>query len=103
METQHAPDWIEASTMLREAMEQYRDQHYYPSLPRVVDDLIDYIEQYSGKWLNEKTVKRDMGNRSDSKKLYRIPDWRVRIYAKWLYEKVGKERNWIATWLDSTA
>ena len=103
METQHTPDWIEASAMLREAMEQYQDQHYYPSLPKVIDDLIDYIEEYSGKWLNEKTVKRDVGNRSDSKKLYRIPDWRVKIYTKWLYEKVGKERNWIVTWLDSTA
>lgn len=102
METQHAPDWIEASTMLRDAMEQYQDQHYYTSLPRVIDDVIDYIEEFSGKWLNEKTVKRDVGNRPDSTKLYRIPDWRVRIYAKWLYEKAGKDRHWIASWLDST-
>ena len=103
METQHAPDWVEASSMLRDAMEQYQDQHYYASLPRVIDDVIDYIEEYSGKWLNEKTVKRDVGNRPDKKKFYRIPDWRVRIYAKWLYEKAGKDRHWIAAWLDSTA
>lgn len=49
MDTQHAPDWVEASGMLRDAMEQYQDQHYYASLPRVIDDVIDYIEEFSGK------------------------------------------------------
>jgi len=34
MEAQHAPDWIVASAMLREAMEQYQDQHYYPSFAK---------------------------------------------------------------------
>ena len=69
----------------------------------VVDGIIDYIEHHSRKWLSEKTVKREIGNRNDSKKLYPIPDWRVKIYAKWLHEKVGKDREWIAKWLEYTA
>lgn len=103
MQNSHAPDWIAASAMLREAMELYRDQHYYTSLPRVVDDLIDYIEKHSGKWLSEKTIRRDSRNTPDSKTVYQIPDWRVRLYAKWLYEEVGKDREWLAAWLEHTA
>jgi tetratricopeptide (TPR) repeat protein len=103
MNIQHAPNWIGASTMLREAMEQYQNQHHYSSLPQVVDDLITYIEHHSGKWLSEMTIKRDAGNRDDSKRFNRIPDWRVKIYAKWLYEKVHKDRDWLAEWLEQTA
>ena len=83
MEVKHAPNWIEVSVMLSEAMEQYQDQHYYSSLPKVIDDLIDYIEQYSGKWLNEKTIKRDAGNRPDSKKLNRLVHSKTRTLLGW--------------------
>ena len=103
MSTKHDPNWIETSIKLSEAMELYRDQNYYTSLSRVIYDLIDYIEDHSKKLLNEKTIKRDAGNRFESKKVYPIPDWRIRIYTKWFFEKVGKERDWIISWLDSTS
>ena len=32
MHEEHTPNWIEASRMLREAMEHYRDDHQYSSL-----------------------------------------------------------------------
>jgi hypothetical protein len=103
MNREHAPDWIAASTLLREAMEHYRDQKYYTSLPRVVDDLINYIERHSGKWLHEKTIRRDAGNSSHSTTIHRIPDWRVRIYTRWLFAEVGKDQEWLAKWLECTA
>lgn len=100
---QHTPDWIGASTMLYEALEQYRHQQHYASLPRVVDEIIKYIEQQSDTWLSEKTIKRDYGNRPESKKLHSIPDWRIKIYARWLYEQVGKDQEWLTKWLEYTA
>ncbi len=99
----YAPDWVEVSTMLREALERYRNQRYYASLSTVVDELIAYIERHSGKWLSEKTLRRDMGNASGQKKVHPIADWRIRIYVKWLSEEAGKDYAWLARWLDHTA
>ncbi len=36
---QHTPDWIGASTLLYEALDQYRQQQHYASFPRVVDEV----------------------------------------------------------------
>lgn len=68
-----------------------------------MDALIDYIERHSGKWVSEKTVRRDMGNLPANKRLHPIADWRVRLYAKWLSEEVGQDQAWLAKWLDYTA
>ena len=43
-----------------------------------------------------------MKKRSAKKKIHRIPDWRVELYARWLFEKVGKDREWLANWLQHT-
>ena len=99
MDEELFPNWTEASQMLREAMKQYRDNHQYSSLAKVIDDLIGYIEQHSGKWLSEKTIKRDFGNRNESKKVYSIPGWRVKIYTQWLYEEVEKDQDLVVTFL----
>ena len=40
MSGEHAPDWVEASRMLREAMKQYRDQRQKSSVAKVVDEVI---------------------------------------------------------------
>ena len=57
-------------------------------LSEVNSDVIDYLLSKSGKLLDEKTIRRDVGNKEDSKKWHPIPDWRVEIYAEWFYEKV---------------
>lgn len=103
MYASHSPNWVEVSIMLRTAMEQYRDQHRKRSLAKVTEDLIAYIDDHSGKWLDEKTIRRDMGNRETSKKFHSIPNWRVEIYAKWCYQEAGKNRGWITKWLEYTA
>ncbi len=41
MHDTHTPDWVQASTMLREAMELYRGQQQHASLSKVIKDLID--------------------------------------------------------------
>ena len=103
MNEEHTSDWVAASRMLREAMELYRDQRQKSSLAKVVDDVIAYIDAQSGKWLDEKTIRRDTGNKAGRKKLHHIPDWRVKIYAKWLSEEVRKDHDWITQWLNTTA
>lgn len=103
MSTQHSANWVETSKMLREAIEQYRGCGRYTPI-RVIYDIISYIDRYSPKEnpLSEKTIKRDIGNKPTSKKLHPIPKWRIEIYAKWLYEQVGKDREWLAQWLEHT-
>lgn len=96
------PDWIEASTMLREAIERYRDKHQKTSLAQCVDDLLLYIQDVSGKLLDPKTIRRDMGNKLGSKTLHPIPKTRVEIYARWLHETGIADRAWLTRWLAHT-
>lgn len=105
MNKQYTPNWIEASVMLRGAMERYRDKNRKKSLSEVLDDVIAYIYDQSEreKWLDKKTIRRDIGNKTTSKKLHPIPNWRVEIYAKWLYEKTLEDRKWIEGWVGQTA
>lgn len=103
MSKQHIPNWVEASMMLRDAMERYRDKEQKASLSKVIDELIFYIQENIGKWLDVKTIRRDIGNKRESKKLYPIPNWRVEIYAKWFYETTCEDREWIARWIEKTA
>ena len=59
MNEHQTPNWIEASTLLREAMEQYRDQQEKLSLTRVTDDILCYIQDQTEKLLDEKTIRQE--------------------------------------------
>ncbi|MDQ3703928.1 MAG: hypothetical protein M3437_01680 [Chloroflexota bacterium] len=85
------PDWSAAAKILRQAFAEYcAIEGYKRSAARDRNHLGDYV------FVGEKTQRRDMsGNHA-------IPHDRIKGYARWLREQVGRSRHQIADWLELT-